>query len=110
MSTMDDLLVPKVPTIRVRAAEVDSRTKSKPLRIATEPPTTQQVALGTLSRAVKGANNLLLSLRDGLNESERQQQRNVDERKQILALRMKNVGSLLFPSRTLQTSADQAGR
>ena len=55
------------------------------------------VAVGALSRAVKGANAFVLSLRDGLTEQEREHRRKVEERRHILCLRMQNVRRL-FPS------------
>ncbi|KAF6798235.1 nte family protein [Colletotrichum sojae] len=56
-------------------------------------PQPRNVALDTISRAIKGANNLVLSLRDGLSELERENRRKQEERKQILSLRMKNAES-----------------
>ncbi|KAK3939184.1 putative lipase [Diplogelasinospora grovesii] len=49
------------------------------------------VASNPISGLIRGANNLVLSWRDGLTESEREDQRRTEERKQILAARMQNA-------------------
>ena len=52
-----------------------------------------------LSKVIKYASNTVLSWRDGLSESEREQKREREERMDILAARMQNVGirsSLVF--------------
>lgn len=46
-----------------------------------------------LTRIFRDTNNLILSLRDGLCASERENRRRVEERKTILASRMHNVSS-----------------
>lgn len=54
-------------------------------------------AVGALSRAVKSANSFVLSLRDGLTDQEREHQRKVEERRQILCLHMQNVSLPISP-------------
>jgi hypothetical protein len=49
------------------------------------------------SRIIRETNNLILSLRDGLSVSERENRRHVEERKTILAARMHNVSSANRP-------------
>lgn len=44
-----------------------------------------------VSKILRGANRTVRSFRDGLTELEREDRRKAEERKQILALRMKNV-------------------
>lgn len=46
---------------------------------------------GALARTLRGANNLLLSWKDGLTPEQRHEQRMHDERRQILCLRMKSA-------------------
>lgn len=53
--------------------------------------TTSPGSAHTLSRLVRGANNFLASRKDVKAELEREEARKLDERKQILGLRMKNV-------------------
>ncbi len=50
--------------------------------------------LGPAARVLKGVNNTVLSLRDGLSEDERLAQAHLEERKQILTLRLKNAASM----------------
>ncbi|ROT36304.1 patatin-domain-containing protein [Sodiomyces alkalinus F11] len=54
-------------------------------------PENANVALGALSRALKGTSDLVLSLLDGLTGQERQHRQKLDERRQILILRMQNA-------------------
>lgn len=49
------------------------------------------VLVQPLTRVIRDASNILLSLRDGMTESEREGRRRVEERMQILAARMQNV-------------------
>ncbi len=45
-----------------------------------------------LSKLIHDANSFILTWRDGLSESERSDRQRKEERKQILAARMHNVG------------------
>lgn len=56
----------------------------------------RQSAANPLSRIIRGTNNLVLSLRDGLTESEREERRRTEERKVILRARMQNVSFLIL--------------
>ncbi|KAH8906460.1 patatin-domain-containing protein [Coniochaeta sp. PMI_546] len=47
-----------------------------------------------LSRIIRGTNNLVLSLRDGLTESEREDRRRTEERKAILRARIQNARTM----------------
>ncbi|KAL2755659.1 hypothetical protein ACRALDRAFT_1082194 [Sodiomyces alcalophilus JCM 7366] len=58
---------------------------------ASTQPENANLALDALSRALKGANNLVFSLLDGLSQPERRHKKKVEERRQILALRMQNA-------------------
>lgn len=96
---MNDVLINSVHPLagtRTKASSIAPlpSTSLKPGRSASikkhhTPP--RNAAIDTISRAIKGANNLVLSLRDGLSEMERENRRKQEERKQILSLRMKNV-------------------
>lgn len=88
---MDSLLLRALPSIRLPFTT--SPLKSSPKLAPGKDATT-----GTLLRALKSANNLLLSLRDGLIDGERECERRIEERRQILSLRMKNVCRLRFPA------------
>lgn len=46
-----------------------------------------------LSNIIRGTNNLVLSLRDGLTESEREERSRTEERKAILKARILNVSA-----------------
>jgi TAG lipase/steryl ester hydrolase/phospholipase A2/LPA acyltransferase len=54
-------------------------------------PKQSQSAGHPLSRIIRGTNSLVLSLRDGLTEPEREERRRIEERKVILRARMQNV-------------------
>ncbi|KAF3342580.1 Lipase 4 like protein [Verticillium longisporum] len=58
---------------------------------ARQPP--EHLALDTLSRALKSANAYVQSWRDGLTQQERAHRSKVEERRQILCLRMQNAES-----------------
>ena len=47
-----------------------------------------------LSKIIRGTNSLVLSLRDGLTQSEREAHRRTEERKAILRARMQNVSDI----------------
>jgi TAG lipase/steryl ester hydrolase/phospholipase A2/LPA acyltransferase len=56
----------------------------------------KQTAGYPLSKLIRGSHNLVLSLRDGLTESEREDHRRTEERKAILVARMQNVRAHLL--------------
>ncbi|OLN96958.1 Lipase 4-like protein 1 [Colletotrichum chlorophyti] len=93
---MNDVLLNSVhsrPAIRVKPAappvSLKSGRSSSTKKQHQQTPT--NIALDSITRAIKGANNLVLSLRDGLSELERENRRKQEERKQILSVRMKNA-------------------
>ncbi|WYZ43808.1 hypothetical protein EsH8_VII_000244 [Colletotrichum jinshuiense] len=97
---MNDVLVNSVhnlPAIRVKTSSPAPASSLKPGRTYSikkqhqQPP--RNVALDSIFRAIKGANNLVLSLRDGLSELERENRRKQEEQRQILSVRMKNAES-----------------
>ncbi|KAL0929649.1 nte family protein [Colletotrichum truncatum] len=99
---MNDVLINSVhplPAIRVKPSSTTPgpAPSLKPGRSASikkqHQPPSRSGALDSISRAIKGANNLVLSLRDGLSELERENRRKQDERKQILSLRMKDANT-----------------
>ena len=60
----------------------------------------QSSLLGPVTRVLKNSagvvNNAVLHVRDGLTEEQRTAKRKVEERKQILHLKLKNVWAFLF--------------
>jgi TAG lipase / steryl ester hydrolase / phospholipase A2 / LPA acyltransferase len=90
---MNDLLV---PGIRIKPREVSPPPpilkKPKPPQKRTQQ--SQSFAVDAISRTIRGTGSFLLSLSDGLTEVQREYKRRLEERKQILCLRMKNVGIL----------------
>ena len=102
---MTDLLVNLLPTIRLNPLStalsglLTTRTSAARPPALGETPTRKRRqsqsrggANQPISRALKGVGSLVLSLRDGLTDEEREANRRRDERRQILTLRMKNVG------------------
>ncbi|KAK2040217.1 patatin-like phospholipase [Colletotrichum somersetense] len=98
---MNDVLLNSVhplPEIRVKpssnvpsASLKSGRSSSFKKQQHQQPQPPLGAALDTISRAVKSANNLVLSLRDGLTELERESRRKKEERRLVLAVRMKNA-------------------
>ncbi|KAF0325476.1 patatin family [Colletotrichum asianum] len=97
---MNDVLINPVhplPAIRVKSSSSGPTASLKTGRSSSikkqpqSPP--RNAAIDSISRAIRGANNLVLSLRDGLSELEQENKRKQEERKQILSLRMKNAES-----------------
>jgi TAG lipase / steryl ester hydrolase / phospholipase A2 / LPA acyltransferase len=94
-SAMPDLLLHGPPVIRLNSGP-DNK-----LKLASQPPTpaskkknkqTQRYSvLQPVSKIIRDASNYMLSWRDGLNGSEREDRRRAEERMQILAARMQNV-------------------
>ncbi|KAG7040213.1 hypothetical protein JMJ77_0010494 [Colletotrichum scovillei] len=87
-----------LPAIRVKSASPSGPSAStkpgRPSSIKKHPPSTPlNAAFDSISRAIKGANNLVLSLRDGLSELERENRRKKEERRLVLSIHMKNAES-----------------
>ncbi|KAK3321985.1 patatin-domain-containing protein [Apodospora peruviana] len=94
---MPDLLLHGAPVIRVNAApEGKGNVPGQPTtsHIGKRNKAQASTTLLPLSKAIRGASNVLLSWRDGLNESEREDKRRTEERMQILAARMQNATSM----------------
>ncbi|KAK0611023.1 acyl transferase/acyl hydrolase/lysophospholipase [Immersiella caudata] len=94
---MADLLVHGPPAIRVTTAG-DGRSKAQtpcaPSRGKRQEPQ-KRVAFHPLAKIIRDTGNFVLSWRDGLTESEREDKARVEERMQILAARMQNATSLM---------------
>ncbi|KAF9869658.1 patatin family [Colletotrichum karsti] len=95
---MNDVLINSVhplPGVRVKSNTLGPSTSLKPSRASSikkqHHSQPRNGAFDSIFRAIRGANNLVLSLRDGLSELEREHKRKQEERKQILSLRMKNA-------------------
>jgi TAG lipase / steryl ester hydrolase / phospholipase A2 / LPA acyltransferase len=91
---MSDLLVQGPPAIRVITAgdgRLKTATQCAP-SAGKKQGSQKHVAFQPLVRIIRDTGNLILSWRDGLNESERQDKTRAEERMQILAARMQNVG------------------
>jgi len=90
---MTDLLVQGPLAIRVTTTG-DGRMKA-PIQGASsgkkKPKQQKQVTFQPLTKIIRNTGNLVLSWRDGLTESEREDKARVEERMQILAARMQNV-------------------
>ncbi|KAK4641888.1 Lipase 5 [Podospora bellae-mahoneyi] len=96
---MTDLLVHGPPIIQVSTVEDGKLKASKrprprpaPLKLKKTSPSHSYIPL--LTKIVRDASNLVLSWRDGLTESEREDKRRTEERMQILAARMHSATSL----------------
>ncbi|KAI0126721.1 patatin-like phospholipase [Xylariales sp. AK1849] len=79
---LPNLRITPVPSNHNSAKSPASKKGTRPI---------QNVAIEPLSRAIKGAGNLVLRLRDGLTTSEREARRALEERKQILSARLQNA-------------------
>ncbi|KAL6888016.1 acyl transferase/acyl hydrolase/lysophospholipase [Trichoderma evansii] len=93
---MADLLIGTSP---IRPIRSNSNTPQSPKRpkssSSSQPlPYVDRTLLRTVSKTVKGAANLLRSWKDGMSNEEREQARLVEERKNILYLRMKSAETL----------------
>ena len=107
---MTDLLVVKgPPAIRVNT-NGDERLKAATHCVTSLGKKQKHVAFHPLARIIRDTGNLVLSWRDGLTESEREDKVRVEERIQILAARMQNVrepldffGVFGLPSKCLLT-------
>lgn len=82
-----------LPSLRIASTSSSSgKTRSKCLSPKRgQSKQIRNTAIEPLSRAIKGAGNIILSLKDGLTESERDEQRALEERKQILSARLQNA-------------------
>jgi TAG lipase / steryl ester hydrolase / phospholipase A2 / LPA acyltransferase len=90
---MTDLLVHGPPAIRVTTAgdgRLKAQTPCAPSLGKRQEPQ-KRVAFQPLAKIIRDTGNLVLSWRDGLTESEREDKARVEERMQILAIRMQNV-------------------
>lgn len=84
---MSDLLLPNLPVYPEKRPKTPN-----PTTVASKQKQSQKTSsTRPLSRLVRGVNNRVLFWRDGLAESEREDRRRTEERKQILAARMGNV-------------------
>ncbi|KAK0716691.1 acyl transferase/acyl hydrolase/lysophospholipase [Apiosordaria backusii] len=95
---MTNLLLRGPPLIQVNSGEDGKLKASKskrpePLRLKKKTPHPHR-SIPPLTKIVRNASNLVLSWRDGLTESEREDKRRMEERMQILAARMHNATSL----------------
>lgn len=95
-----------LPAVRVKSSSPSGPSAStKPGRPSSikkqQPPTPLNAAFDSISRAIKGANSLVLSLRDGLSELERENRRKKEERRLVLSIHMKNVRLPLVQSHML---------
>ncbi|KAK4180944.1 putative lipase [Triangularia setosa] len=93
---MTDLLVHGSPLIQVNSGEDRRLKRSKrpePLKLKKKTAHPHS-SIPPFTKLVRDASNLVLSWRDGLTESEREDKRRTEERMQILAARMHNATSL----------------
>ncbi|KAK4186301.1 putative lipase [Podospora australis] len=94
---MTDLLMNGPPVIRVNSGE-DFKFNRSPRKPEHHKPKKKKAVthspIQPLSKIVRHASNLMLSWRDGLTESEREEKRQTEERMQILAARMHNATTL----------------
>jgi len=91
---MNDLLVQGPPAIRLTAAgdgQLKTPAHFAPLGGKTTPKSRKHVTFHPLAKILRDTGNRVLSWRDGLTESEREEKARVEERMQILAARMQNV-------------------
>ncbi|TQN65948.1 Lipase 4 [Colletotrichum shisoi] len=98
---MNDVLLNSVhplPAIRVKpSSSVPAgslklgRSSSTKKHQPQQPQPPLNAALDSISRVIKGANSLVLSLRDGLSDLERENRRKKEERRLVLSVRMKNA-------------------
>lgn len=87
------ITLPKTANLAPPDAHDDARTSAPKKRSSAS-----SAPAHTLSRLVRGANGFLACRKDAKAELEREEARKLDERKQILALRMNNVSLLLLAS------------
>ncbi|KAK4675502.1 Lipase 5 [Podospora pseudoanserina] len=97
---MTDLLVHGPPIIQVNTVEdgklkASKRPRPRPAPLKLKKKTSPSHSyIPPLTKIVRDASNLVLSWRDGLTESEREDKRRTEERMQILAARMHSATSL----------------
>lgn len=86
---MSGLLLPTIPGMpQKRPKTPTSNSKQKQ---GQKSPSQKHAATPSVLKVVRGMGSLVLSWRDGLAGSEREDRRRSEERKQILAVRMQNV-------------------
>lgn len=89
---MTDLLVQGPPSIRVSTTgDGRLKTPTQGTSSAKKLKPQKQVTFQPLAKIIRDTGNLVLSWRDGLTQSEREDKARVEERMQILAARMQNV-------------------
>ncbi|KAK3904702.1 acyl transferase/acyl hydrolase/lysophospholipase [Staphylotrichum tortipilum] len=92
---MHDLLVHGPRTLHINPSDPGSQAPSTPSPLKSRrKKKCPDNGLSQVTRLVQGASNLVLSLRDGLSESEREQKRRTAERRDILVDRMNNALTL----------------
>lgn len=91
---MADLLLGTSPIRPIHSSNNSPQSLKRPKSSSSSQPLpyVDRTLLRTVSKTVKGAANLLRSWKDGMSNDEREQARLVEERKNILYLRMKSVG------------------
>ncbi|GAB1317378.1 Lipase 5 [Madurella fahalii] len=91
---MTDLLLhaPHIVQVSTLGSWLKPPPKPQPVKPKKEPK--DQHAPFQLSKLIRDANNRILSWRDGLSQSEREDRRRTEERAQILAARMQNAITL----------------
>ncbi|KAM0459999.1 hypothetical protein ACHAPV_000250 [Trichoderma viride] len=93
---MADLLLGTSPIRPIYSSSNSPKSPKRPKSsLSSQPlPYVDRTLLRTVSKTVKGAANLLRSWKDGMSNEEREQARLVEERKNILYLRMKSAETL----------------
>lgn len=90
---MPDLLVHGPRTLHINPADPGSQDPPTPAPLKSRrKKKCPDNGLSQVTRLVQGASNLVLSLKDGLSESEREQKRRNAERRDTLVDHMNNVG------------------
>lgn len=93
LGSMVDLLLPRHAASRTEKktpTKSDKKDAAKTSRLLTK-PSLDGLLTGGVSKRLKGANDYLQSWKDGLTVEQRDKARAVEQRKQVLALRMKDV-------------------
>lgn len=102
---MVDLLLPRHARQTSRAERKTPTKSEKKETVSTSrllsKPSLDGLLTGGVSKRLKGANDYLQSWKDGLTVEQRDKARTVEQRKQVLALRMKDVSSLATSVRLL---------
>lgn len=87
-------VLPSISLSKSTTSSSSTASKDDALKTSLKKPKCASGALpsSTISKLVRGANDFLACRKDEKGELEREETRRLEERKQILALRMKNVG------------------